>query len=320
MRVVVIGAAGFLGRAILRSFSSRGHETLGLVHTPDKARIVRSEGGHPVVADLLDPSTLVAPLRGADLAIHVAQPSEGSLDRMREVRVRGAQNLVAAARTTGVTRLLLGSGYWVYRDSPEVISEESPLAPISISRVNFDCEQVGRTAADRGDLEMMVVRPGMVYGPGSWFREMVSEIRDGRYRYIEPGANSLSPVHLADCGEAFRTIAEHWRNGETYLVVDDQPVSTRTFAEFVAQQLGAPVVRTLSFARAAEEWGEDLARLNAASRPASNRKLRALGWEPRYASYRAGIPRVLEELRAPGSGKTERRGRTGRSRRAGKPL
>jgi nucleoside-diphosphate-sugar epimerase len=297
VRVLVAGAAGFLGRSIVRAFAGGGHEVVGLVRASGQAATVRADGGEPAVGDLLAPRSLAAPLHGVDLAIHVAQPSEGSLARLREVRVQGAEHLVTAARAARVPRLLIGSGYWVYRDSAEPITEESPIAPLSLSQVNFDCEEVGRRAMRDGSLEVSVLRPGMVYGPGSWFREMVTGIRDGSYRFIEPGSNYLSPVHLADAGEAFRAVAERWKGGETYLVVDDAPAPTREFAEFVAGRLGTRV-RGMPFAQASAEWGEELARLNAASRRASNRKLRGLGWRPRFPEYRAGVPGVLSELGA----------------------
>lgn len=295
MRVLVAGAAGFLGRSIVRAFARRGHAVVGLVRTPEQAPLLRADGGTPAVGDLLAPATLAAPLQGADVAIHVAQASGGSETNLREVRVQGAENLVAAAHAAGVRRLIVGSGYWVYADSEEPITEESAIAPRSISRVNFECEEVARRAAREGRIAISILRPGMVYGPGSWFREMVSEIRDGSYRYIAPGTNYLSPVHLSDAGEAFRVVAERWRNDETYLAVDDAPVPTREFAGFVADRLGTQV-RGIPFETAAAEWGEDLARLNSASRRASNRKLRGIGWTPRYPEYRAGVPEVLGQL------------------------
>ena len=293
VRVCVAGAGGFLGLAIVRALSAAGHEVRGLARSPDQAARIRSAGGIAAVGDLLEPSSLLGPLAGCELAVHVAQPSDGDLGRMRRVRVEGATNLIDASKRSGVRRILIGSGYWVYRSSPDLLVEESPLSPLSISKVNFDTEEVARSAALGGTVEAVVVRPGMVYGPGSWFAQMLDGIRKGTYRYVGDGASYLSPVDLEDAGEAFRVIAERWLPGQTFLVVDDRPVTTREFAEFVATSVGAPPPSGIAFTEAAKEWGPDLATLNAASRRASNARLRALGWRPRYPSYIEGIPELL---------------------------
>jgi nucleoside-diphosphate-sugar epimerase len=210
--------------------------------------------------------------------------------------VGGVRNLVPAMARANVRRLLVGSGYWVYADNPGVISEGSPIAPLSISRINFEAEEAARQRAMRGRLEVVVVRPGMVYGDGSWLREMAGELRSGEYRYISPGENYLSPIHEEDAGQAFRRIAEDWRPGETYLAVDDQPETTRRFAEVVAGQIGAPPPTGISRGDAERSWGSDIARLNLASRQATNAKLKGLGWRPNHRTYREALPAVLQAI------------------------
>jgi nucleoside-diphosphate-sugar epimerase len=296
MRVLVTGAGGFLGRNVVAAFASGPHEVRGLVRSDAQTERVRAAHGHPVRGDVLVPESLATAIEGCDLVVHLAQAGAGSLELRRQVRVEGVRNVAAAMRSSGVRRLLVGSGYWVYADSPDGITEGSPIAPVSISQVNFETEVVARQFSGRGRLEVVVVRPGMVYGGGSWFEEMVREIRDGRYRYILPGENYLSPVHEEDAGQAFRIIAEQWRPGETYLVVDDRPVPTRRFAEFVAEILQAPSPQGISFADAEREWGADIARLNLASRAASNAKLKTLGWRPGFRTFEDGVPSVLASM------------------------
>lgn len=299
MRVLVTGASGFLGQAVLRELVGGGHTAVGLVRSPAQVPEVTAAGATAVLGDVTQPSTLGPAVRGTDAVVHLAQARSGAEDEARAVRVEGARNLAKAARSAGTQRLILGSGYWVYRSNPGTITEESPLEPIGLSKVNFDAEEVAREAARDGGIQTIVVRPGMVYGDGSWFGEMLRELQDGTYRYIGDGANRLSPVARSDAGTAFRTLVEEGRSGETYLVVDDAPVSTREFAEFVARTIRARPPGSIGLADAAKAWGSDLARLNAADRAASNRKLRELGWAPRYASYRDGLTGLLRGLARP---------------------
>jgi nucleoside-diphosphate-sugar epimerase len=292
-RVAVVGATGFLGRPIVRAFVRAGHPVTGLVRSAAGARVVERDGATPVLGDLLRPETVAPAVRGAAIVVHVAQSDAPSMAERRAVRVEGTRNLMAAMRAEGTEHLVLGSGYWVYASREGSIVEESPVAPRSISQVNFEAEEVVRAGAAHGTLRWQIVRPGMVYGPGSWFAEMAAELASGAYRYIEPGDNFLSPIHYEDLGAAFVRIAKHGAHGATYLAVDDEPVRTRDFAAYVASQLGAPPPRAISAAAAECEWGEDLAALNAASRGASNARLRALGWAPRFPTYREGVPDVL---------------------------
>jgi nucleoside-diphosphate-sugar epimerase len=299
MRVLVTGAGGFLGRNVVAALASGSHDVRGLVRSRAQSDGVVAQRGTPVVGDLLDPVTLPGAVAGCDVVIHLAQSSSDSLEERRAVRVGGVRNLIPAMHQAGAKRLLVGSGYWVFADNPGTVTEGSPLAPLSVSRINFDTEEAAREHARRGGLEVVVLRPGMVYGDGSWFREMVTELRAGSYRYVGPGENYLSPIHEEDAGAAFRRVVEEWHPGETYLAVDDHPETTRGFAEFVAERLRSPEPRVISRDDAEGAWGRDLARLNIASRAASNAKLKGLGWAPSFRSYRDGVPDILSKMMGP---------------------
>ena len=296
MRVLVTGAGGFLGEAAVRACARAGHEVRGLVRLPAQSARVRDAGGIAVVGSVLEPTTLGAAVDGCDAVVHLAQARGAAPELARAVRVDGAGNLLAAIRRSGARRFIIGSGYWVYRDNPGLLTEDSPLEPLGISAINFETERVVRAAEQRGEVDAIVVRPGMVYGDGSWFREMVEELRAGTYRYVGEGTNRLSPVALDDTGEAFRRILDGGRPRTTYLVVDDAPVPTRDFARFVARELQVPEPSGLPRAEAEHLWGADLARLNAADRGASNARLRSLGWVPCYPTYRDGVPRVVRAM------------------------
>ncbi len=299
MRLLVTGAAGFLGGAAVRACAAAGHEVRGLVRLPQQAAAVASLGGAAFVGSVLDPAALASAVVGCEAVVHLAQARSVPEARPGEVRVGGAAALLQAARAAGVRRFVVGSGYWVYRDNPGTIVEESPLEPLGISAINLACEQTVRRGAG-SELEVVVVRPGMVYGAGSWFQEMVEELRDGSYRFVGDGGNHLSPLDLTDAGEAFRVVVESAPHGSTFLAVDDRPVRTREFAQHVAELARAPEPTGISPEEAVRRWGPESARLTSADRRASNARLRALGWAPRRRTYRDGIPEVVRRLAGPG--------------------
>lgn len=293
--VLVVGATGFLGRSVVRAFSKDGIEVRGLVRDPRKQEFVREDGGIPVSGDVLDLPSLRQAVAGCRGVIHLGANPPPPTDPAR-VRVEGTRNLVTAASREGAERLVIGSGYWVYRGQSELIHEDSPVDPRGESKFNYDAERAGLEANSPGELEVMVVRPGMVYGNGSWFRGLAEAIRAGEYRVVGDGANRWSFVDREDAGAAFRTVLEAGTAGEIYNVVDGSPAPLREFVNFVATELGATSPPSLSVDLASREMGKVIADHLAADRPTSADKAMGLGWRPHFSSFRDGVPGHLREM------------------------
>lgn len=294
-RVLVVGATGFLGRSVVRDFSRAGYDVRGLVRDAAKGPRVQEDGGTPVLGDVLDVRSLEEAASGCFGVIHLAANPPAESDTVR-VRVEGTRNIVEVAKRRGVERVVVGSGYWVYRGQSELIDEDSPVDPRGESRINYDAERTGMAANSPGELEVLVVRPGMVYGNGSWFQGVAEAIRSEEYRVVGDGKNRWSFVDRWDAGTAFRTVLESGEAGGVYNVVDGHPATLREFTDFVAKQLGVPPPDSITMDAAVREMGDAVAHHLAADRPASNGKLRRLGWRPRVSSYRDGIPDLLREV------------------------
>ena len=305
-RLLVAGAGGFLGREVVRAFASDGWQVRGLIRSAAYGDRVRSAGGEPVLGDVLDPTTLGAWSEGCDAIVHVAANPSGAErrpDLARAVRVQGTANLVAAARFSRVRRLVVGSGYWVYAGQPGLITEESPVDPQGESRINYDAERVGLAANVPSELEVVVVRPGMVYGDGAWFRPVMEGIGAGTYRVIDGGTNRWSFVSLPDTARGFLAATVRGAAGQVYNLVDGSPAPWAEFVGFLAERLGRHAPASESFASAVERYGPTVAAHLRANRATSASKLMALGWEPEHPDFRRGLEALLTliEDREPGS-------------------
>jgi len=300
VKVLVAGAAGFLGLAAVRALTDQGAEVIGLVRSAAQGPLVTAAGGAVAIGDVLEPATLERASIGCDGIVHLAAThpgAEAAADRAYEVRVEGTRNLIRAARSRGVRRIVIGSGYWVYRSDPGVISEDSPLDPRGESRNNFEAERAGLAANSVGGLEVVVARPGMVYGDGAWFRSTWDAIGMGSYRLVGDATNHWSFVSRVDTGAAFALLVARGRPGEVYNVVDGHPTPWREFIAFVASCRQRPLPESVTFEEAVLENGPDVAYHLVANRAASAKKLEALGWVPRYPSFREGLAELLPELR-----------------------
>ena len=296
---LVAGAAGYLGGSVVRALTRGGWQVRGLVRRPESSRRVEEAGGVAAVGSILDPSAVDAAVRGCDLVVHVAaaNPSgpEG-LSLAERVRVDGCRNLLHACRASGVRRLVVGSGYWVYADQPGTITEESAVDPRGESFVNWRTERVALDPELRGSGETVVVRPGMVYGNGSWFRPVVEAIQEGSYRYVEGGSNPWSFVSLEDTGTGFARVAENGQSGEVYNLVDGRPAPWREFGDFIAERLSRPSPSSISMADAVTGYGPDVAHHLHARRACSSAKIEKLGWKPRWPDFRAGLSELLPKI------------------------
>jgi nucleoside-diphosphate-sugar epimerase len=266
---------------------------------------VRALGGTPFIGDVREARDVRPALVGCGSVIHVAAayprspPEEAAA---HQVRVDGARTLAQSAKEVGTRRMVLGSGYWVYADGRGVLTDDSPLDPRGESRVNFDAEEAARAEARPDDLEVLVVRPGMVYGDGSWFRGMVDSLREGTYQLPGRGENYWSLVERGDAAAAFQAVLEKGKGGRTYLVVDNAPIPLRDLVTLLVHELRLPFPPETSPERLRAAVGEDVAHHLEANRRGSNARLRALGWDPRFPDCRIGIPPVLRAMKFAGIG------------------
>ena len=304
MRVLVAGASGFLGEAAVRALAKGGHDAVGLVRSHAKGETVSAAGGTAVEGDILSIPSIIKAAEGCGALVHLAASAttvsrEVGQSVAAKVRVDGAYNLVAAARKVGAKRLVVGSGTWLHGDHPSPITERSTVKPTGNAMFNWQAERAALDANKPGALEVVVVRPGMVYGDGGWFREMVDGIAAGTYRVPGSGANHWSPLHRDDCGPAFVAALERGRAGEVYLAADDEPIRLRELADLVADARRAPHPAAQSMEEAGREHGEATARHLAANQEVSAAKLKGIGWAPRFRSSREGVPAVVAAMRQP---------------------
>ncbi len=112
--------------------------------------------------------------RGCDLVINVAGTVSGSAELQRSVNVDGARNVTEAAIAAGVSRLVHVSSAGIYGfRTPGDVDERTPVdpGPLPCGATKAEGEAIVRKVAAAGGLDVSIIRPALVYGPGSavWF-------------------------------------------------------------------------------------------------------------------------------------------------------
>ena len=195
-RVFVTGATGFIGSYLARRLRAAGAHVLGLERTPGKGSSLASEGIEMVHGDITDHARMVEILRqyGVQIVLHLAawlgQPPEPDL--AHRINVVATRSLAEASAAMGVKRFVFTSSIAVYgafgdRDVDETTPVEPFGDPYGDSKVR--AEQALAEIGHSMGLPFVIIRPGMVYGPGSpgWTVRLARWAKRGRLPLLGGG-------------------------------------------------------------------------------------------------------------------------------------
>lgn len=315
MRVFIAGATGALGRPLTKMLVSAGHEVYGSTRKADKRDLLAGLGARPVVTDALDAQSLAQAMTEAspEVVVHAltALPQRGpmrysDLSATNRLREEGTRNLMAAARQAKVRRVVAESMIFSYGygdlgttkitedQKPRESGNESLNAIVSGLRAQ---EQQVLGAASEGDIEGVVLRMGLFYGPGAGTEQIAVMLRRRMVPLPGGGKGIASWVHVEDAARAVQLAVEKSPAGETYNVVDDEPVAFGDFVRTIAEVSGAPKPASIPtfVVKVFAPYPVVVATTNI---PVDNAKTKQqLGWNLSYPTYREGLAATL---RGPG--------------------
>lgn len=223
--VLVTGATGFVGGAVLEQARAQGYPVRALTRSQTGADTLRAAGATPVRGDILDLDAMIAAAQGCDVVIHVAGANAFCLPDPRELyemNVTGTRNVVRAAVAAGVRRVVhTSSAATIGEEHGTVGREDSPHRGSFLShyeRSKWEAEQVAFEEADRAALELVCVNPSSVQGPGRTrgTAKLLIGYLNGTLRALID--SRMSVVDIADCARAHLLAADHGVAGERYIV------------------------------------------------------------------------------------------------------
>jgi nucleoside-diphosphate-sugar epimerase len=302
LRVLVLGGTGFLGSRIVSMLRSRGHEVTILTRRTEVAKYFDSMGVETIVGDLMEPEAFMENLSPQNCVVSVAMPFEfGKISKSKFAVIKErTTKFVSTALAIGKklecpTILTLGTAY---STRPGQIADESwPLVRTGLTKAGEEADVLIAEAKKEGQ-PLIIMLPGQIYGPGGQFLRMYEMMKNGRSGVFGKGDNHIPRVHVDDCAQAYVLAVEKQPVGESFIVADDTPCTTREFTERMAECMGLPRPRTAPLFIARIVLGSLLLSVLQMDCVVTNEKAkRELGWELKYSSYHEGLKATIENLR-----------------------
>ncbi|WP_336021960.1 SDR family oxidoreductase [Halobellus salinisoli] len=294
-RVVIVGC-GYVGLELGRQLREAGHEVVGVRRSNAGLDAVAAAGLDPQQTDATEPDTLAA-LPDADWVVFAASSGGRGADAARRVYVEGLRNVVEeyAARELPPDRLVYTSSTGVYGDHDgDFVDEETPIEPTTEkTRVLATAERVALEEASDAGIDGTVARFAGLYGPDRY--------RLGRYLDGPVTEGYLNMIHRDDAAGAVAFLLEaDVAREEVVLVADDEPADKWAFADWLAEEcdVSSPPKRTIEERLEDPELSSAARRRLRTSKRCSNDRLRELGYELRFPTYREGYRAAVELFRS----------------------
>ncbi|MHB1188691.1 UDP-glucose 4-epimerase family protein [Thiobacillus sp.] len=252
MKVLLTGANGFVGRELRAELLRHGHWVRGTLRQ-NKGRLAKADEVEYVVVGSIDAATAWRPaLIGCDVVVHLAarvhvmrDEASDPLAEFREVNTEGTLNLARQAAQAGVKRLVFVSSIKVNgegRDDP-YRETDAPAPEDAYAISKWEAELGLHRIAQEAGLEVVILRPPLVYGPGvkANFLRLLRTVARGWPLPLGAIRNRRSLLYLGNFVDAIRVCVEHPdAAGQTFLLDDGQPVSTPELIRTVARAMGRP--------------------------------------------------------------------------------
>ena len=293
MRILVTGASGFIGKALCRELLARAHTVRAAVRETDSSAAAEVQQiPVPDIAAEFDRRALVGDV---DAVVHLAAIAHRAVSdsELRRVNIDAAVRLAEAAAGT-VRRFVFLSSVKVHGEDSGAgaYSETEALRPEdSYGRSKLEAERALTELAARSAMELVLIRPPLVYGPGvkANFLRLLRWVDSGVPLPLAMVRNRRSLIYLGNLVDAIARCAEHPAAQGPYLVSDEEMVSTLELVLRIARALERPArlfpapQALLRIAGMIAGRRDEIRRLTGNLAVDSSRARRLLAWEPPYA-------------------------------------
>lgn len=315
-RCLVTGANGFVGSALVKALAEEGIEVIAAVRSnADATQTI--PGVTFSVVDGLGPGThWDSVLAGVDTVVHCAarvhvmtEDEADPLEAFRAVNVEGTLRLAQQAAKAGVKRFVFLSSIKVNGEHtdgrPPFSSSDAPVPEDHYGISKYEAEEQLKAISKETALELTIVRPPLVYGPGvkGNFRKLMALADSGIPLPFGAVNNQRSLIYIGNLVDFIVFAALHKDSAnEVYVVSDGEDLSTKDLLTelrlLMDRKPRLVPVPVWVFQTMASVFGKKdvVQRLFGSLQVNPEKVMRQLGWKPKY-SVREGLLATLKDVR-----------------------
>ncbi|MDD5348912.1 MAG: NAD-dependent epimerase/dehydratase family protein [Chthoniobacteraceae bacterium] len=238
MKIALTGASGFVGTRLLEQWRLGGtHEAVPVVRSYGSLAVMARFELPWAVCDILDPAALAKAFQGCDAVVHAAIGDPAQIVGM-------AESVYRAAEAARVRRVVVLSSASVHGQAPpEGTDENTPLHErhaMVYNTAKVRAEAALRRLSATGSVEVVLLRPSVVYGPRSrWIADAARQLLDGSACLIGDGGAICNGIYVDNLVHAIeRALTVPQASGEAFLVGDAEHVTWHDFYRTLADALG----------------------------------------------------------------------------------
>lgn len=280
MKILVLGATGYVGQNISKYLANKGHLITGFVREAKDFSTIEALGAQALLGNLNDKQSLNSLGRDHDVIIWAAQLMLEDEERVVKALLSNLKGTGKAFLFTSGTSLLSErtDGSW----SENTYAEDDIFIPRQHIAPRLKLENIVRNAVMQG-VRAYCVRPPLLWGHGG--SKVIADMyhsaaKTGAVCYVNQGLNLYSNVHIDDLAELYRLTLENGIGGALYHAVSGE-TNFRSIAEKIASHLKLPT-RSITVTDAINIWDKFMGPIVFAgcSRTRSPRSRNELGWKP----------------------------------------
>jgi nucleoside-diphosphate-sugar epimerase len=244
--VFITGGSGFVGQNAISELSRKGHRVRALARSDEAARRITAAGGEAVRGELSSIDALTSGISGCEWVVHAAAKVEqwGRYEEFYQVNVVGTENVLAAAAKAGAKRFVhVGTEAGLVGERPLINASEDfapPARSVGLYPATKRIAEERVIAANRPELQTMVVRPRFIWGRGdtSLLPQLVTAVKKGQFMWISGGHYLTSTCHVTNVVEGITLALERGTPGNVYFLTDGEPTEFRAFISALVETQG----------------------------------------------------------------------------------
>ncbi len=236
-KVAILGAGGFIGSRAAELLEEQGYEIVPITRRDAGASDERRR-----LADAFDQAAMTAAFAGCEAVVSAIAGDPNTI-------VSTIDPIYAAAEAAGVRRIVYLSSAVVHGHAPPAGTDESSELsldqPLEYNQAKILAERRLWELRGRGRVEVVILRPGIVYGPGSqWTRRLAEQLRARAGALPDGGTGICNAIFVDNLIHAIdRAISVDGADGQAFLINDRENVTWRDVIAPIAELVGHDIDR-----------------------------------------------------------------------------